>query len=252
MRCLRCCCCSPGWHIWCYALLLSAPPHLPSIPAHSPPSMQPIGIFKGGPSIRSLPVSALLHNPSTALYIKDGVETTAGGPDLPQTGAQSGGGGGSSHEVLWIVLPTVLAAALFMLGGVAFYAAVATRRGAAQRAAAAAAAEQQQQQQKAAALSRMPSGKAPGADPQQQQQHVGGAPPLVLHAVKPSPPDSAGSRGSRGSATPSESGNSPSAASACSTGSVQCPQCGTSLSIRYRRVQQASGQLAPAAAPPSG
>jgi hypothetical protein len=71
-------------------------------------------------------------------------------------------------------------------------------------------------------------------------------PPLVLHAVKPSPPDSGGSGGS---ATPSEAGHSPSAASACSTGSVQCPQCGSSLSIRYRRIQSGLGQPPTPAAP---
>lgn len=207
---------------------------------------EPIGIFKGGPNIRSLPVSALQHNPSTALYIKDGVETTASGPDLlPPAQDGSGSGGGSNNDVLWIVLPTVLAAALFMLGGVAFYAAVAMRRATAQRAVAAAQAEQQQ---KAAAPARLPSGKLSAGQQQQQQQQVGGVPPLLMHAVKPLPPDSGGSGGS---ASPSEAGNSPSAASACSTGSVQCPQCGTSLSIRYRRVQQASGQPPTPAAPPS-
>ncbi|PRW21145.1 serine threonine- kinase receptor R831 [Chlorella sorokiniana] len=200
---------------------------------------EPIGIFKGGPSIRSLPVSALQHNPSTALYIKDGVETTAGGPDLAQQGAGSSGSS-SRSEVLWIVLPVVLAAALFMLGGVAFYAAIAMRRAAAQRTVAAAAADQQQP--KAAA----PSSKSLGAG--QQPQQAGGVPPLVLHAVKPSPPDSGGSGGS---ATPSEAGHSPSAASACSTGSVQCPQCGSSLSIRYRRIQSGLGQPPTPAAPRS-
>ncbi|KAI3430779.1 hypothetical protein D9Q98_009191 [Chlorella vulgaris] len=198
----------------------------------------PLGIFKGGHTVHSLPLGAIKPNPNTALYIKSSVEVTTlpwgGGSaaavqcDYADAGYQGSRSCSCKAHTLWIVLPTLLAAALVMVAAVAGYATIAIRQQAREREAAAAAA--------AAAGSSRQSGKGsppPSSSQAAALQAVVPGPPvalpacLTLHLLKPSPPGSANS--DRSAASGASGGSS---RTSCGTSAgVACPQCGATLGL---------------------
>lgn len=206
--------------------------------AHPPWPLQPLGIFKGGHTVHSLPLGAIKPNPNTALYIKSSVEVTTlpwgGGSaaavqcDYADAGYQGSRSCSCKAHTLWIVLPTLLAAALVMVAAVAGYATIAIRQQAREREAAAAAA--------AAAGSSRQSGKGsppPSSSQAAALQAVVPGPPvalpacLTLHLLKPSPPGSANS--DRSAASGASGGSS---RTSCGTSAgVPCPQCGATLGL---------------------
>lgn len=217
---------------------------------------EPIGILKGGPGVTSLSVADMTPNPSTALYIDLSVETTLGGP--AEGSDQADGHADADADAcdcsgispLWLVLPCAIAAILAVMAGYALYMVVCMRQQVQQVAEAAPVA-------KGVGIGGSSSGSASprgGSSGKPSPPMSGAAPPATLPPLglrKPSPPTSNCSEpgGHSGGSTPSMASGS---GDSCSSSSVQCPQCGTSLNIRYRMQQRAAAPASPArAVPPS-